>query len=30
VLGKDRDEFVRLLVDGAHDISQALGYDCAE
>jgi DNA-binding IclR family transcriptional regulator len=30
VLGKDRDEFVRLLVDGARDISQALGYTRAE
>jgi DNA-binding IclR family transcriptional regulator len=27
VLGADRDEFVRLLVDGARDISHALGYD---
>ena len=27
VLGADRDEFVRLLVDGARDISRALGYD---
>ena len=30
VLGKDRDEFVRLLVDGARDISHALGYDRAD
>jgi DNA-binding IclR family transcriptional regulator len=27
VLGAERDEFVRLLVDGARDISRALGYD---
>jgi DNA-binding IclR family transcriptional regulator len=27
VLGADRDEFVRLLVDGAREISHALGYE---
>ncbi|HST19388.1 MAG TPA: IclR family transcriptional regulator [Gaiellaceae bacterium] len=27
VLGADRDEFVRLLVDGAREISRALGYE---
>jgi len=27
VLGDERHEFVRLLVDGAHEISKTLGYD---
>ena len=27
LLGSERDEFVRLLVDGARDISRALGHD---
>jgi DNA-binding IclR family transcriptional regulator len=27
VLGDDRDDFVRLLVDGAREISRALGHD---